>query len=246
MHRFFVSPTDIHQNLVLLENDQADQVTKVLRLNINDKIIILDNSGWEYEVMIKGITKKKVTGEITSKTFAAINKPIHTSLYISPLKKDNFELILQKCTELGIDTFVPIVCTRTIVNFDNWESKYPRYAKIIQEASEQSTRPIKAVINPAVVFENAILSLPRPSINLIAWEKEKINHIQRTLVDLKNDRSFSQVSIFIGPEGGFTAEEILLASAQGVKTVSLGQRILRSETAAIAACSILIAILESR
>lgn len=245
MHRFFVSPTDIQQNLVHLENEQADQLTKVLRLSINDKIIILDNSGWEYEVIIRGIRKKKVTGEIISKTFAAINKPIQTMLYISPLKKDNFELVLQKCTELGIDIFVPIVCSRTIVNFENWESKYPRYAKIIQEASEQSTRPIKAVINPAVVFKNAILSLPRPSINLLAWEKENINHIQRTLVDLKNDRSFSQVSFFIGPEGGFTEEEIEFASAQGVKTVSLGQRTLRAETAAIAASSILISILES-
>jgi 16S rRNA (uracil1498-N3)-methyltransferase len=137
------------------------------------------------------------------------------------------------------------VCSRTIATFDNWESKYARYLKIIQEASEQSTRSIKAVINPVAKFESAILTLPGPSINFLAWEKEKNNLLQKSLVELIKDRSFSQISLFVGPEGGFTEDEVLFASNQGVIPMSLGQRILRSETAAIAACSISISIIES-
>jgi 16S rRNA (uracil1498-N3)-methyltransferase len=245
MHRFFVSPSDIQNNQVVLQNGQADQLIRVLRVNVNDRIVALDNTGWEYDVIIRRFSKNDVIGEITGKTFKKNEKGVKTNLFISPLKKDNFEWVIQKSTELGIDNLVPVISKRTVVSFDNWGMKYLRWDKIIQEASEQSGRPIKAIINPPMSFDKAILTLPKTNINLIAWEKEQKYHIQKTSDDLQKNHHFGEVCIFVGPEGGFTDNEIDFAIDHGLKTVSLGTRILRSETAAIAACSILISILDT-
>jgi 16S rRNA (uracil1498-N3)-methyltransferase len=152
------------------------------------------------------------------------------------LKGDRFDFVLQKCTELGVSTFVPIITARTVVRRSDerlTNSRMERWRRIVTEAAEQSLRArIPEALAP-VSLEDALRS--QPSLALMPWEEERSSGLKDTISKIRNEGlGFSEVSIIIGPEGGFTAEEADLAQHHGVQIVSLGQRILRAETAAIA------------
>ena len=201
MQRFFVTPEQRKDNEVIFSGDQADQLIKVLRIKPEEKVIVLDNTGWEYEVVISVIKKNSVSGNITGIKFIDHNPHTKVMLFISPLKRDNFEWVLQKCTELGVFSFTPTICSRSVVNLGDWSGKSQRWSRIIQEASEQSTRTMMPELHTPINFSEALL--PASSlcdINLIAWERERDHSITSFINKIDTKTNYRSVKLMIGPE----------------------------------------------
>ena len=236
MHRFFVPSENISDVQAVLDSEQAHQISQVLRMKVGDGLIILDNSGWEYEVSLTAVSRKRVTGTIVEKRKVLAEPSIHITLYMSLLKRDKFEWVLQKCTEVGVGRFVPLVTQRSLVqSIDIKQSKKTRWQKIIQEAAEQSGRGRLPELCQPMEFAVAANGV-ETAVALIPWEEATAVSTRQALAG----KSPESIALFIGPEGGFAKAEISLAEENGIMPVTLGKRILRSETAAVVAASIII------
>jgi 16S rRNA (uracil1498-N3)-methyltransferase len=232
MNRFFVLPECIKQSKVVLSGGQAYQISHVLRLKTKDRIIVLDNTGWEYEVEIVKVGGE-VVGSIVNKVLCRGEPAIKITLYQAMLKADKFELILQKGVELGASAFVPYLSERCVTK-KPLEGKLLRWQKIIQEAAEQSGRGLLPVLHPVVSFRQACEMVERPAV--LFWEEEKSTSLRQVLRSVKFQKK-QNLSIFIGPEGGFPSYEVQYATSKGIAIASLGARVLRAETAALAVIS---------
>ena len=245
MHRFFVEPKAIGRSGITLSGQQAHQIANVLRLQPGDLILVLDNSAWQYEVVLTSVRGDEVLGAIRAKSLVASEPRTKVTLYQGLLRAHRFEVVLQKCTEVGVVAFVPMICERCVVaNIrDASAAKIERWQRIIAEAAEQSGRGKLPVLRPAALFQQACEEVR--SLSLIAWEGEVVTSLRSFLRENgvarseegSSTRPFS-VNIFVGPEGGFSEYEVQRASAYGITPVSLGPRTLRAETAAITASAI--------
>ena len=238
MERFFVPKSWINDDRVRLELETAHQIIRVFRLSSGDEISILDNSGSEYHVRIDRISGGIVEGAIIDTATGNLEPSIHVTLYQGILKGEKFEWILQKGTELGVCQFVPMICSRSIPRHtEKWYlDKRARWNKIVTEASEQSGRTRVPVISDPKSFQDACLEASLPSIvSIIPWEQE----VDKKLKDAIRNIGSDSIGILIGPEGGFDKSEISLAWSKGITPVTIGKRILRAETAAIATLSII-------
>ena len=236
MHRFFVDTGAISGDRVELRDQVASQVTKVLRLRAGENIIVLDDTGFEYLVELDSVNPKRVIGLITNRIQEQNDATINVNLYQSVLKGDRLDYVFQKCTELGVVNFVPILCSRALYRGPGWSSnRMSRWRTVVKEASEQSERSRLPSISGAVDFETACDMVQ--GVGIILWEREKAVTLKTSLIcpDIFTDR---RLTIFVGPEGGFTDQEVDYAKTAGIASVSLGKRILRAETAAISAVSI--------
>jgi 16S rRNA (uracil1498-N3)-methyltransferase len=256
IHRFFIEPEQISNLQVTLSEEISHQISQVLRLKQNDQIIILDDSGMEYLVKLIDVNKKHSTGEIIKKNKNENEPDKKVHLYQSLIARDNFELILQKSVELGVSEITPILTERTQLDRKFVEGKYERWQKIIKEAAEQSERGKLPALNQPLNFDAALTQSSPNGKTFIAWEEEpnqmlsdfssrhprpdrgsknSLSKLDSRLRenDTKSNMRFA-INIFIGPEGGFTHQEIEIAKENKVKPISLGKTILRAETAAIA------------
>ena len=233
MHRFFLPKDWIEQDNVTITGEPLRQIGYVLRLKPLDRIIVLDNSGWEFEVAIERITKQQAKGKVINRQPGQGEPRIKITLYQALLKSDKFELVLQKGVELGVTAFVPFVSERCVARKES-AAKIERWRKIIQEAAEQSERLILPILHPLISFDEACRSVKQPA--LLLWEEEKSVSLKQTLQNppFKNTMA---LSLFIGPEGGFPEHEKELAQQHGIAIASLGKRTLRAETAGLAAIS---------
>ena len=240
MHRFYVSKERIEKNVITFEKDIGHQICKVLRLTDGNSVIVFDNTGQEYLTELRNVNSKKIYGQILEKTKIDTELSITISLFQSVLKSaERFEYILQKCTELGVAKFVPLVTSRTIprMTSSSISAKSIRWRKIIREAAEQSGRVLLPELSEIKYF-NELFGINQ-NLSIILWEEEAIQDIKSHLTSISNDKSnnISEINIIVGPEGGFETNEIRYAENIGMKPVSLGKRILRSDTAGIAAVS---------
>ena len=227
MQRFFVNPQCIERDSVVLKGAIIHQIKDVLRLQSGDHISVLDNSGWEYEVVLERIGKEQATGVISNKKEIA-EPNVKITLYQALIKSDKFEFVLQKGTEIGISVFVPVICERCIARHPG-AKKQERWEKVIAEAAEQSGRGKLPILMPTVSFSDSCQSAAGVSILAsIGADSAKLSDV------LHADKS-TAINLFIGPEGGFTADEEELARSCGIRKVTLGSRTLRAETAGLAA-----------
>jgi 16S rRNA (uracil1498-N3)-methyltransferase len=233
MHRFFISRDSFAGDNVSIIGEAAYQITRVLRLKPGDHITVLDDSGWEYEAAIESITHDTVQGKVIKKEPGVGEPKISLTLCQALLKTDKFEFVLQKCVELGVTGFVPSVSERCVVRKPS-ESRIERWHNIIREAAEQSRRARLPVIHPIISFVEACKQVTGPA--LILWEQEKSQSLAATLKSHLFNKA-QAISIFVGPEGGFTSAEIELARQHDIVPVGLGKRILRAETAGLVATS---------
>lgn len=233
MHRFFLPQGWIQQDSVTITGEPLRQIGYVLRLKPLDRIIVLDNSGWEFEVEIERITKEQAKGKVVRSKRGQGEPNIKITLYQALLKSDKFELVLQKGVELGVTAFVPFISERCVARKES-AAKIERFNKIIQEAAEQSERLILPVLHPLISFDEACQLVNKPA--LLLWEEEKSASLKETL-QKPLFRNATTLSLFVGPEGGFPASEKELAQQHGIVIASLGKRILRAETAGLAAIS---------
>ena len=240
MNRFFISQSDIRGDEVVLSGEQAHQIRNVLRLKPSERIIVLDNTGYEYEVVLTSVGKEKVVGRIDSRRAGTAEPQVRLTLYQSLLPRDKFELVLQKCTEVGVSRFAPIITQRSIVRKADAVTlkKLDRWRAIITEAAEQSHRSRIPDLTEPARFEKVVSQLNAFDCCLIASPHEQQTTLQKVLSGGKAGPQ--NVALLIGPEGGFAEREIGLATEAGAVPVSLGPRILRTETAAIVAAALVL------
>ena len=232
MHRFFVPVEWIEDGRARLGQQVARQISRVLRMSAGEQVVLLDNSGREYVTRLERITHTMVEGEVTSVLRGSGKPRLDVTLYQALLKGDRFEWVLQKGTELGVSTFVPMSTERTVLRSKEYPKKLSggRWESIIREAAEQSRCSILPEIHHAVDFKEACQAIEGKGLSLMPWERERSRSLRSILLGENVDK----VNIFIGPEGGLGDQEVEYALSCGILTVSLGQRILRAETAAIA------------
>lgn len=249
MHRFFVPPAWVEGNEVTITGPQAHQIATVLRMRPGELAIVLDNSGWEIEVRLISVHRDAVRGEVLHRRLAGGEPRTKISLYQGVLKSNRFEFVLQKGTELGVVQFLPIIAERCVVSdLDAVEKKRRRWEWIIQEAAEQCRRGRKPALHSAVLFPQACEQTRRSGgLSLILWEQEKATSLHDLLrrasqgagvgpsESKRPGRSPFAINLFVGPEGGFTEEEIAIGKRYGLVPVTLGPRVLRAETAGIVA-----------
>lgn len=235
MHRFFVSPDCITGDVVTLDGDVARQLAHVLRARAGDHVVVLDGTGWEYDVALRHVDPKQATGAVTGRLRSRGEPALSVTLYQALLKGDRFETVLQKGTELGVAAFVPVLCARSVPRDkeERWaRTRYPRWQRIIKEAAEQSRRGRLPTLESLLDFSAACDACDTPAV--IPWEQETTTALKGVLGRWKAEGSVTRISVFVGPEGGFTVDEIEHARDHGVTPASLGRRILRAETASIA------------
>ena len=236
MHRFFVSSQTIDNGVVTLAGQMAHQITNVLRLTAGSHIIVLDNSGWQMETELTEVSHFRVVGQIVRRSLARGEPKIKVSLYQAMLKGNRLEFALQKGTEIGIVEYVPMITARCVIaNLDDVNRKLERWQRIIQEAAEQSRRGRLPTIEPAMLLMQACERTRQSSgLVLLPWEEEH----ETSLKDLLTAGSLPfSISLLVGPEGGFSADEVRIAQSYGARTISLGTRVLRAETAGLVAAS---------
>ncbi|MBI2846730.1 MAG: 16S rRNA (uracil(1498)-N(3))-methyltransferase [Chloroflexi bacterium] len=236
MHRFFVPPEWMRGESVIINDELSHQIGRVLRLKAGDRIVILDNSGWEFEVKLIRLGLERVEGEVVGKRPATGEPRIQITLYQGMMKGAKFEFVLQKGTELGVTAFVPMLCERSVAMGRN--KKEARWGRIIQEAAEQSRRGRLPILSPTVSFREACQKAQ--GFSLIPWEEESSRGLKAVLQSWLTGKTADQplaINLLIGPEGGFSPGEIAYAKGLDILPVSLGKRILRAETAGLAAAA---------
>jgi len=240
MHRFFVHDTSLDLqhtssgSVLTLPEKVAHQVRDVLHLHSGEQLVLLDNSGEEFVAEVTRTERKLVEVQVVERRAGKSESLVSIVLCQGLLKSARFEWILEKGTELGVSVFSPILCRRSTLGLeDAGPAKIARWQRIIQEATEQCGRSRLPGLLPIRPFKQAVDEIGHEALALIPWEEE---HSQ-SLRDVLQAREHQQktVVLFIGPEGGLMSEEIALAQQHGVQPVTLGQRILRAETAALAA-----------
>jgi 16S rRNA (uracil1498-N3)-methyltransferase len=243
MHRFFVLPSSIAGDEVTITGPQAHQIAHVLRMRPGATVVVLDNSGWEIDTQLTVVESGRVTGKVVRRRLCSAEPHTKISLYQAVLKSQQFEVTLQKCTELGIVEFIPLVSERCIIqDLEAVEHKRHRWEGIIQEAAEQCRRGRKPALRSAVFFPQACEQARcSAGLSLIPWEEPGLRNLQAVVrnAPVGHERGWPPltVSLFIGPEGGFTSDEIALAGRYNLVPVTLGPRILRAETAGIVAAA---------
>jgi 16S rRNA (uracil1498-N3)-methyltransferase len=240
MNRFFVTSSSFRSENVVLPKDRAHQIRNVLRLGPGDPVILLDNQGYEYVVALEEVGREQITGKVIERRPASGEPSAQVTLYQSLLARDKFEWVLQKCTEVGVTGFVPVVTSHTLVRDPDsvGPTKLDRWKRIITEAAEQSCRGRVPELARAVTFEEMLSDFDTYERCLIAQALGDGVALRDALHLGNNDPA--TVAVFIGPEGGFTEREVQLARAAGAVPVNLGRRILRTETAAVVATALVL------
>jgi 16S rRNA (uracil1498-N3)-methyltransferase len=241
MTRFFIPSDQIRGNTVILKGEDRHHLLNVLRQGLGAEITVLNGKGQEYLAQVTEITSDTVIGQIVRQAERRTEPKIKICLVQSLPKGDKFEFIIQKNTELGVSVFQPVISERSTIRLDKDQArkKAERWQKIIREAAEQSGRQIIPEMRPVENW-STYLNKHRPSglLLIIPWEGEQERSLTQVL-DAQKTMPES-IAVLIGPEGGFAQNEVELAMKAGAIPVTLGPRILRTETAGLVVASVLL------
>lgn len=220
----------------------ARQMAQVLRLTPGCKVIALDGSGREAVVEITRLSAQQAAGTVLGWQTNQREPALHLTLGLALTQREKFEWTLQKVTEVGVSKIVPLVTRRSLVQQPSPVlEKYPRWQRILREAAEQSGRGKVPVLDEPKVLPDFILQSGEYDFALMAWEGETRRSLYQTIL---SSACQQRAALLIGPEGGWEPEEVQQAEQAGWLPVSLGCRILRTETAAIVAAALLITLCE--
>lgn len=222
-----------------IKGDDVNHISKVLRLNTGDDILVCDGLGVDYVSRIDEINKKEVLCDIIDKFDNLSEPPLKITLFQGLPKAQKMELIIQKGVEIGICRFQPVITQRVVVKTEGKDisNKLERWRRISEEAAKQSNRGIIPEILEPITFNEAVQELKKMDLSIIPYEKENANSLKKVL---QGNKSAQNAGIFIGPEGGFDESEIKCSIEHNIIPVTLGPRILRTETAGIAASSMVL------
>lgn len=234
MPKFFVLPEKVKDGKIIIDTDDVLHIKRVLRMSEGDELLICDSTGTDYETKISEIADKTITCDIISEKKSDTESDISITLYQGIPKGSKMELIIQKNTELGVTKIVPVSMQRCVSKLENQkaeEKKVQRWQKIAEEAAKQSGRGIIPEISMPQTLKQAAENIKKSDLSFVPYECEEQNSLKPLL---KSHSDAKTVSFLIGPEGGFDVSEIEILKECGIYPVTLGKRILRTETAGMA------------
>lgn len=249
MPQFFVAPEDIQKKSFRLTGPEAFHVVKVLRYGQGQSLALFDGKGGRFEGVIERVDPDgSVLGKLTATLKADdARAAVKLHLYLGLLKASHWDYALEKATELGAASVTPVLTPRTVVllhEVSRVQAKAERWGRLVMAAAKQCGRADLPPVREAVQFRDALRSAKDRGLVLLAWEGMKgsvaAEHLRLALreADQKRGVESLDVHLFIGPEGGFSEEEIELAEASGAVVFGMGPRTLRAETAALAAITL--------
>lgn len=248
MRKFFVKENQIKENVIEILGDDVNHIRNVLRLECGEVIMICDmDNSVNYISKIDNIEKDKIICNIQNIAEGEAEGNVEITIFQGLPKSDKMELIIQKGTELGVKEFVPVNFERCIVKLKgkDEEKKIDRWQKIAEMAAKQSGRDIVPKIKNIESIKNICNLIPNYDILLVAYENEKNNSLKQELTKLKKLKENIKIGVVIGPEGGIADNEIELFKEAGAKIITLGNRILRTETVCLMCTSIIMYELEN-
>lgn len=250
MPQFFVPKKNILSNFFFFEPSESHHIARVLRKKPGDLIQIFDGKGWVGSARITEISNSnKVKGEllpafdINRNALSSDKNYPSFSLHLYPalIQSSNFEWMIQKVTEIGISSIQPILTERTQIRFspEKSETKLKKWEKIILSAAKQCGRKILPAIFSPITLKEAFRKIKKNDLKIILWEGEEKIELS-SILNRPQSPSIQELHLFIGPEGGYTIQEVTEAKKEGVLSVRLGANILKAETASIAAVSLIL------
>lgn len=245
MHHFFVSPDQIDEKYVTITGGDVNHIKNVLRMKIDEELLISNGQDKDYYCKIESISDDEIKAVILDEEFEGTELPTELYLFQGLPKSDKMELIIQKAVELGVKEIIPVATKRCVVKLDDKKeaSKIKRWQAISESAAKQSRRTIIPEVSTVMSFKEAINKAKEFELGIIPYENFK--DMTETKEVLKKVQKGIKIGIFIGPEGGFEESEIQYALENGIHPISLGKRILRTETAGLAILSVLMFQLEN-
>ena len=245
MYHFFVSPEQIGESHICITGNDVNHIKNVLRMKPGEQVLISNGVDKDYHCEIESMTPEEVTARILSVDEEGTELPAKLYLFQGLPKSDKMELIVQKAVELGVYQVIPVMTKRAVVKLDakKEEARVKRWNSIAESAAKQSKRIIIPEVTGVMSLSEAFAFAKNLDVNLIPFEHAE--GMAGTRKELERVGPGKSVGIFIGPEGGFEDSEIVAACEADIRPVTLGKRILRTETAGLAILSILMFQLES-
>lgn len=235
MQKFFVKTNQIENKKITIIGTDVNHIANVLRMKQGEKILIGDKETLKkYIVKIEEIKKEEIITSIEEILDIQVESNVKIDLYQGLPKADKMELIIQKTTEIGIENIIPIDMVRCVVKLEEKEAKkkIERWQKIAETAAKQSKRDKVPQIKNKVKLKQILEKIKEYDMFLVAYEEETKCMLKQELKKIENKENY-KIGILVGPEGGIDAKEIEILKESGAKIISLGKRILRTETAPI-------------
>ena len=243
MPKFFVKSNQIREDKIIITGEDVNHIKNVLRLKVDDDIQVCNmDTGLNYICGIAKLDDKEIECNIFKKINSEAESNIHINIFQGIPKSDKMELIIQKCVELGVSEITPVEMKRCISKIEDKTKikKIDRWQKISEVAAKQCGRDIVPKVNGIINIKNICNLTSEYDIVLLAYENEEENTLKNELLSLKNRTNEElKIGIIIGPEGGLDKEEVEILIENGAKSITLGKRILRTETVAFVLTSII-------
>lgn len=246
MYQFFVEPSQIQGNKIIITGKDVNHIKNVLRMKKGEEISVSNGAdGKEYRCGIEELLEETVICELRFIKEDALELPSKVYLFQGLPKADKMELIIQKAVELGVYEVIPVSCKRAVVKLDEKKakSKIARWQGIAEAAAKQSKRGIIPLVKGVMTMKEALSYSKCAEIRMIPYELAE--DMSKTKELIGNLKPGEDIAVFIGPEGGFEEAEIEAAMESGVVPITLGKRILRTETAGMTVLSVIMYQLEA-
>jgi 16S rRNA (uracil1498-N3)-methyltransferase len=237
MARFFLARQQIRDNRGFVTGQELEHLRKVLRLEPGDQITVFDDTGWEHEAVIRGLSATQGEIDIVRSYQAQRESRLQLTLAVGLIKGEKIDFVVEKATELGVHTIIPFASTYAVPKLDERKiaARTERWRKIALSAAKQSGRTQVPVVLPLMKFTDLLIHAQSQAAKLLCWEKEAEQSLRQAHDKLRDADS---LLVVVGPEGGFSPSEAELARQHGFERVHLGRRILRAETAAVTVLSL--------
>ena len=239
MYKFFVKEEQIEDNKINIIGEDVNHIKNVLRLELEEELCICNkDTSKSYMCKIIEFNNNSLICEILEEISDTTEANTYIHIFQGLPKSDKFEFIIEKCTEIGVKEITPVVMKRSIVKLDEKDKvkKLDRWQKIAEVAAKQSKRDRILKVNNVINFQNVFENVQDYDILIVAYEEEKETTLKNVLSQYKNKQGL-KIAILIGPEGGIDEKEIITCREKGFTSVTLGKRILRTETAPLVVSS---------
>jgi len=237
MARFFIRREKIRGASAALTGPELDHLRRVLRLTVGDAVTLFDDRGWEHEAVIRDLHAERGDLEISRSYEAGKESPLQLTLALGVTKGEKMDFVVEKATELGVAAILPFTSSFTVPKLDDKKiaKRSERWRKIALSAAKQCGRTQVPEILPLCEFRRMVAGAGDRELRLLFWEKETAQSLRQVY---QSNADAPAILVVIGPEGGMSSVEAELALARGFHSVHMGRRILRAETAAVTALSL--------
>jgi len=237
MARFFIRKENIHDADATIAGQEFEHLRRVLRLTVGDSVTLFDDTGWEYEAVIRSLHADRGELAISRAYQAGRDSPLALTLALGLTKGEKMDFVVEKATELGVASILPFTSSFTVPKLDGKKiaNRTERWQKIALSGAKQCGRNRVPEILPLCEFRHMVDGAGASQLKLLFWEKETARSLRQAH---EANATAAVILIAVGPEGGFSSAEAQLAAARDFYLVHLGRRILRAETAAVTALSL--------